>query len=73
VLKNSQYIILGDVFFRGYTISFDKPNALIGFYGNTTAIYLGGTGTFLASQYVMFGLFLALGIYGLLALYILRS
>jgi len=26
--------LLGDIFFRGYIVTFDKPNARIGFAGN---------------------------------------
>jgi hypothetical protein len=72
VLSTVPNILLGDIFFRGYTISFDKPNAQIGFYGNMTIINLSGRGFFLTSQYVMCGLIFCLGIYGMFVLYYLR-
>jgi hypothetical protein len=34
VLSTVQNILLGDIFFRQYVITFDKLNQQIGFYGN---------------------------------------
>ena len=49
----SSLLILGDVFFRSYIVTFDKANSQIGFYGNTTLIETVGVSFFALSQYIM--------------------
>jgi hypothetical protein len=53
-------IILGDIFMRGYTISFDRGNDRIGFYGHITPMYVFDKQYFNIIQYILCGLGLVL-------------
>lgn len=55
-LNSLDLIILGDVFFRGYTISFDRINTRVGFYGQTTKVYTFDYMYFNYIQYILCGL-----------------
>lgn len=60
-----QLIILGDVFFREYIVSFDRVNAKVGFYGNTAPVYVFDPDYFVVLQYVVCGAVFVLAIVGI--------
>jgi hypothetical protein len=66
-IADANTIIFGLPVFWNYTISFDKKNSRIGFYGRSQPVYVisGKTGYFLLTQYIMCGVMLALFISGL--------
>lgn len=52
----SDAILLGDVLFNQYIITFDKINGQIGFNGNTKVVPIeGGNSSFAVGEYVLFG------------------
>jgi hypothetical protein len=65
VLSGSDMLILGDIFFRGYTITFDNPNQRIGFYGRTKPVYLYDPYYFVISQYILCGAMIFLTFVGI--------
>lgn len=72
-LTTVSQIILGDVFFRQYTISFDRIDTQVGFYGKITQINKFDPSYFNIIQYIMCGLCLILGFTGIALWLIDRS
>lgn len=66
-------IILGDVFFRYYTISFDRVNTQVGFYGQITPVHSFDPAYFVIIQYIMCGLCIVLAFTGITLWLIDRS
>ncbi len=58
-------ILLGDIFFRQYVVSFDKFDGLVGFYGNTRQIFIYDSQSFLISQYVLCAFMAGIALLGL--------
>ena len=55
-LSTVSLIILGDVFLRGYTVSFDRVNTRVGFYGAITPVFVFDIMYFNLIQYILCGL-----------------
>jgi len=66
-------LLLGDIFFQGYNITFDKPNQQVGFSGSigflTLVTPLGRN----LGQYVMLGLIIMIGLIGIIAFFNMGS
>jgi hypothetical protein len=58
-------IILGDVFFREYIVSFDRNNLRVGFYGKFTPVQTFDPAYFVLIQYIMCGACIVLSFIGI--------
>jgi hypothetical protein len=63
-LSTVSEIILGDIFFRGYTITFDMANQRIGFYGNFKLVNIIDPKYFILIQYISCGFGVVLALFG---------
>jgi hypothetical protein len=60
-------LLLGDIFFQGYIITFDKPNSRVGFKGNlgqVQNVFLGGSVMFGYIWMGVIGLAILIGLFG---------
>ena len=58
-------LILGDVFFRQYNVSFSKINNQIGFQGNTQNVSFNNINIFIYGEYILLGIIIIVLIYGI--------